>query len=84
VAVWPTILVFGVVATEPLGAAGDPAIASAFGSTWGDAGDSAGDWVSGSAGPVDGSVTFHLIGGAGTDPDRRRGGAAGHRDGCDG
>jgi hypothetical protein len=38
------------------------------------AGDAAGDWEPASlgAGPVSGWVTFHLIGGTGTDPDRRR------------
>jgi hypothetical protein len=65
----------GVAGVAASGAAG----AASAGASAGGAGDSAADWVSGSvgAGPVDGSVTFHLIGGDGTDPDRRRRGAAG-------
>src|SRR4051794_3409641 len=81
VADWPTIFVAGAVGPGAAGVAGPAAAvgAEAEVSAAGGAGDSAGDWGSGStgAGPVAGSVTFHLIGGAGARPAPRRGGAAG-------
>ena len=67
------------------GAAGAASVASgaaagaSTGASAGGTGDSDGDWASGSlgAGPVSGWVTFHVIGGQATDPDRQRRGAAG-------
>ena len=73
----------------PAGAAGPRAL-PAGGAAAGGAGGGGGDASPGlrirpaGAGPVSGAVTSHLIGGAGADPDRRRRGAAGRRERCDG
>src|SRR3954451_4160843 len=60
--------------------------AAAAGASAGGSGDASADCgpASGASGPVSGWVTLSLIGGQRADPDRRRPGAAGQREGCDG